>query len=280
MTDETTEQPAECVCPEGFGVYRFNCPAHQGLPLEAEQPGKVPKQEPKSALYAIEKLRRFKDYVHKRLDDAGIPTHPEGEHSKHGCRIGDRLDIALLADRSEDCRKLFEDWHDSLFDVSARCAAKNEYGCPRDSWIQARWQTWLAAWKLKRELSFQERVAPWMQSCFGPVISADSEERNHRFLEEALELVQACGATKENCHKLVDYVYGRPVGEPSQEVGGVMVTLAALCLAQKLDMHRDGETELTRINDPAMMEKIRRKQAAKPGNRSPLPTTQVEGDQP
>lgn len=23
----------------------------------------------------------------------GIPTHPDGEHSKAGCRIGDRLDI-------------------------------------------------------------------------------------------------------------------------------------------------------------------------------------------
>lgn len=41
------------------------------------------------------KLQRFKDYVHKRLDDAGIPTHPEGEHSQYGCRIGDRLDVAL-----------------------------------------------------------------------------------------------------------------------------------------------------------------------------------------
>ncbi len=40
-------------------------------------------------------LQKFKDYVHKRLDEAGIPTHPDGEHSKHGCRVGDRLDIAL-----------------------------------------------------------------------------------------------------------------------------------------------------------------------------------------
>lgn len=40
-------------------------------------------------------LQRFKAYVHKRLDDAGIPTHPDGPHSKEGCRIGDRLDIAL-----------------------------------------------------------------------------------------------------------------------------------------------------------------------------------------
>jgi hypothetical protein len=36
-----------------------------------------------------------------------------------------------------------------------------------------------------------------MQACFGPEISADRVERNHRFLEEALELVQACGAARE-----------------------------------------------------------------------------------
>ena len=40
-------------------------------------------------------LQRFKAYVHQRLDEAGIPTHPDGEHSKAGCRVGDRLDIAL-----------------------------------------------------------------------------------------------------------------------------------------------------------------------------------------
>jgi hypothetical protein len=40
-------------------------------------------------------LQRFKDYVHQRLDEAGIPTHPDGEHSKAGCRVGDRLDIVL-----------------------------------------------------------------------------------------------------------------------------------------------------------------------------------------
>jgi len=40
-------------------------------------------------------LLAFKEYVHKRLDDAGIEKNPDGEHSKHGCRIGDRLDIVL-----------------------------------------------------------------------------------------------------------------------------------------------------------------------------------------
>lgn len=117
---------------------------------------------------------------------------------------------------------------------------------------------------------FQARVQPWMMACFGAAISADGVERNHRFLEESLELVQACGCTASEAHQLVDYVFGRPVGERAQEVGGVMVTLAALCLAQGLDMHAAGDTELARIW--TKVEAIRAKQAAKPKH-SPLPVS-------
>lgn len=129
--------------------------------------------------------------------------------------------------------------------------------------------------RLKREDAeqcalFQSRVRPWMFECFGAKIAADCVERNHRFLEEALELVQSCGCTASEAHQLVDYTFGRPSGEPEQEVGGVMVTLAALCLANCLCMHTAGETELARIGAPAMIEKIRAKQAAKPKH-SPLP---------
>jgi len=42
-----------------------------------------------------DKLKEFKDYVHKRLDDAGIEIDPESPHKASGCRIGGRLDIAL-----------------------------------------------------------------------------------------------------------------------------------------------------------------------------------------
>lgn len=118
--------------------------------------------------------------------------------------------------------------------------------------------------------SFQSRVHPWLLECFGPTIATDTVERNHRFLEEALETVQSLGCTASEAHQLVDYTFGRPVGEPAQEVGGVMVTLAALCLANTLDMHAAGEAELARISEPAMVEKIRAKQAAKPKH-SPLP---------
>jgi hypothetical protein len=117
---------------------------------------------------------------------------------------------------------------------------------------------------------FQSRIMPWLLECFGETIASETVERNHRFLEEALELVQACGCPSDEAHKLVDYVYGRPVGDKSQEVGGVMVTLAALCLAQGLDMHQSGETELARITQPAMVERIREKQKRKPAM-SPLP---------
>lgn len=120
------------------------------------------------------------------------------------------------------------------------------------------------------ELPLQARVKPWLLECFGEKIAADQTERNHRFLEEAIELVQACDCGESEAHQLVDYVYGRPVGEKSQEVGGVMVTLAALCLAQGLDMHDAAEVELARIMRPEIISKIREKQKRKPAM-GPLP---------
>lgn len=116
--------------------------------------------------------------------------------------------------------------------------------------------------------SFQERVAAWMQACFGAMIATDRIERNYRFLEEALELVQACGCKKSEAIMLVHYVYDRAEGEASQEVGGVMVTLAALCLANGIDMHSAADTELERIW--TKIDAIRAKQASKPKH-SPLP---------
>lgn len=116
---------------------------------------------------------------------------------------------------------------------------------------------------------FQSRVHPWMMECFGEEISKDKRERCDRFIEEALELVQAIGYDKERCYTLVDYVFGRPIGESAQEVGGVMVTLAALCLATDLNMHNAGETELTRIW--TKVEQIRKKQEGKRGLHTALP---------
>lgn len=117
-------------------------------------------------------------------------------------------------------------------------------------------------------MPFQKRVQAWMMECFSMEICRDTVERNHRFLEESLELVQSLGCTRSEAHQLVDYVFGRPAGEPYQETGGVKVTLAALCLAADTDMDAAGETELARVW--TKIEQIRAKQAAKPKH-SPLP---------
>jgi hypothetical protein len=115
---------------------------------------------------------------------------------------------------------------------------------------------------------FQHRVRDWVLACFGEVIAADVTERNHRFLEEALELVQAKGCTVSEARQLVEYVFARPAGDPNQEVGGVLVTLAALCEPSGIDMVQAGEAELARVW--TKVEAIRAKQAAKPKH-SPLP---------
>jgi hypothetical protein len=119
-------------------------------------------------------------------------------------------------------------------------------------------------------VDFQSSVGAWLLECFGPMIAGDKDERSHRFLEEAVELVQACGCSKSEALQIVDYVYARPVGVVRQEVGGSAVTLAALCEAHGISMEAAAMDELERIEQPAMVLKIRAKQAAKP-KFSPLP---------
>lgn len=74
-------------------------------------------------------------------------------------------------------------------------------------------------------MTYQDRVGSWVGECFPAAAQDDVTERTHRFLEEALELVQASGCTKEEARLMIDYVFDRPVGAQDQEVGGVMVTL-------------------------------------------------------
>jgi hypothetical protein len=112
--------------------------------------------------------------------------------------------------------------------------------------------------------NYQQRVQQWCVQAFGLTKANDVLERQWRFIEESLELVQSLGEmTQEDCHKLVDYVFNRPPGDPNQELGGTMVTLAAMCTPLGLDMDAEGNRELDRINAKPVMDKIRAKQAAK-----------------
>lgn len=108
---------------------------------------------------------------------------------------------------------------------------------------------------------YQAGVRKWMEECFTPATVTNKRERAFRFLEEALELFQAMGCSQEEAAELLTYVFGRPVGEVGQEVGGVMTTLAALCNAADVNLNQAAVLELNRVNSPEVMAKIRAKRA-------------------
>lgn len=119
-------------------------------------------------------------------------------------------------------------------------------------------------------MNFQNAIRSWMYSCFNyqnkdtQIEAVHSKTRALRFLEEAIELFQTEYPNKIHAQEVLDYVYNRPVGIAAQEVGGVMVTLAALCSSIHVDMENESWREFFRIDTPEMMEKIRNKQQTKP----------------
>lgn len=119
---------------------------------------------------------------------------------------------------------------------------------------------------------FQDRVAKWLLECFGMEVATNMTERCDRALEEHLELLQSLDYDRNRIPALVNYVYDRPVGHTFQEVGGVMVTLSALCSVAGINLHAAAYEELERIERPDITEIIRAKQASKKGINTPLPT--------
>lgn len=135
----------------------------------------------------------------------------------------------------------------------------------------------------------QDRVRAWVRSTFSEHEARDVPERSLRMVEEAIELAQACKVDAATVHRLVDYVFSRPVGEPNQELAGCMVTLYALAVALDLDADTELDTEIKRINRPEVIERCRRRQHEKraalvaapklPGGRrhEPGPTQPLSG---
>jgi NTP pyrophosphatase (non-canonical NTP hydrolase) len=110
----------------------------------------------------------------------------------------------------------------------------------------------------------QDAVWQWCQETFEGIAAWHTDkERAYRFFEEAGELFQAVGMTQEDAYKVVDYVYGRPKGVISQEIGGVMITLLALAAQQNQCVDTSMRDEYERIIRPEIKAKIRQKQLAK-----------------
>jgi hypothetical protein len=109
--------------------------------------------------------------------------------------------------------------------------------------------------------SFQQRVWEWFKSCFGPAGIKDKLQRYFRFYEEATELVQAGGMSRQDAHRMVDSVYDKAPGKVYQEVGGVATTLAMVCNAEGLELDHTADTELARVW--GKQDEIREKQKQK-----------------
>jgi len=110
--------------------------------------------------------------------------------------------------------------------------------------------------------SFQAAVYPWTMSTFGAPLTFGLKERRQRVGEEAIELLQAAGASREEIHAIVDHVMDRPTGELRQEVGGLQICIAALCNAADIDMDSARNDEFVRCMHN--VEKIRKKNLNKP----------------
>jgi hypothetical protein len=93
----------------------------------------------------------------------------------------------------------------------------------------------------------QRTAAAWCARAFGDESLADRRKRALRLLEEAIELYQAEQGSQDQAGALVAHVFGKPAGEPAQEVGGVSLTLLSYCHAAGLDADGCEAAELARV---------------------------------
>ena len=83
---------------------------------------------------------------------------------------------------------------------------------------------------------FQCGAADWITACWGKNCLFHKRERGLRFAEEAIELMQAIGLSRDDVSAMQDYVYNRKKGDIDNEIGGVLATLAGLATAHMINM--------------------------------------------
>lgn len=96
----------------------------------------------------------------------------------------------------------------------------------------------------------QTAMLKWALDAFGGIENFDPcsvQERASRFLEEAIELCQAAGVTRQETNTVADYVYSRPAGDAFQEVGASMVTLNCLAETLQVSVHSAEIAEWQRV---------------------------------
>lgn len=87
---------------------------------------------------------------------------------------------------------------------------------------------------LGNEMKLQHRILKWAVGVFGDVAKS-RQERAARFIEEAVELVQAEGLPVSTVQSIVRRCYDRPAGDSHKELGAAGITLLALAENSGMD---------------------------------------------
>jgi len=109
----------------------------------------------------------------------------------------------------------------------------------------------------------QEKIGDWVAGTFGYEVLADKQERNARFFEEVVELMQVRGMTVAEMVAIIHDKMTKPVGELDQEVGGVLITFLALCESGDVDVDTAYANEWNRVQPMEVRNRIAAKSALK-----------------
>lgn len=110
---------------------------------------------------------------------------------------------------------------------------------------------------------FTQRAVDWVERALGSAILTNRAERIMRFFEEAAECAQACGLTREKAMAIIDRVFGRPAGDPAQEMAGAYFTLLVLAHNRGVVLDWELMKEFRRVDTPEMIARIREKHQGK-----------------
>lgn len=98
----------------------------------------------------------------------------------------------------------------------------------------------------------------WATETFGDV-AQDPRERGMRFIEEAIELMQAAGFDRWAIDATVDRVYSRPASrDRGREFGQALVTLEMFAEVWRCPLDAEAEAELARVRSIPKEEWARR----------------------
>lgn len=124
----------------------------------------------------------------------------------------------------------------------------------------------------------QKEILEWAANTFGS-LALDTRERSLRFIEEAIELAQACQITPEEIQSTVTRVYSRERGDPHKETGQAYMTLAALAEWLRIDLNDALLREWRRVQGVPLEEWVKRHNAkVELGIATPMTPTPQSGN--